>query len=66
MSWHLVERSDGAKLLETYETREEAEQHRARLIAEDPAYEDVLSILSDEGGDEPRPGQTERQRNPKR
>lgn len=47
MGWLLVERANGGKLVGDFETREEAETHRAKLIAEDPAYEDILSILNE-------------------
>lgn len=45
MGWHMVERASGdRKFLATYETKEDAEAQRLRLIASDPAYEDVLTV----------------------
>lgn len=44
MAWHVVERANRRKYLATYETEKEAQEHRARLIAQDPVYEDVLLV----------------------
>lgn len=44
MAWWVMERSNGAKLLKEFETRDEAEKAKAELIALDPTYEDVLVI----------------------
>ena len=55
MGWHVVERASGVrKFLATYETKEEAEEHRLRLIARDPAYEDVLVVRYSVGMTKPR------------
>jgi hypothetical protein len=55
MGWHVVERAGGIrKFLATYETKEEAEAHRRRLIASDPAYEDVLVVPYSVGMTKPR------------
>ena len=55
MAWQLVERSNGAKVVDYFETREEAEAYRMKLIAEDQRYEDVLTILHEAGTLEPPP-----------
>jgi hypothetical protein len=54
MAWHLIERSNGQTMRGIYESRGEAEAHRAELVAEDAGYAGVL-VIRWEGGDEPEP-----------
>jgi len=58
MPWQLAERSNGQTMRGIYESREEAEAHRAELVAEDPGYADVLVIRWDDSAEpeaEPEP-----------
>lgn len=55
MGWHVVQRANGVrKFLATYETKEEAETHRLRLIASNPAFEDVLVLRYSVGMTKPK------------
>lgn len=48
MTFYVLERANGGKLVKECETREEAKKVRDELIAEDPRYADVLYITTDE------------------
>ena len=53
VTYILIERANGARLLKEFETREEAEKAKAELIAQDPNYEDVLVIRWELGSEKP-------------